>query len=67
MVYGNFKKKKVKENDDCNPIGIYGGLKLSAERLLKVTDKYLIYLIQLLDHLLYTVRGVLVEELVKYL
>lgn len=35
MVYGNFKKKKVKENDDCNPIGIYGGLKLSAEKIIK--------------------------------
>ena len=35
MVYGNFKKKAVKENDPCNPIGIYGSLKLSGENLIK--------------------------------
>ena len=27
MVYGNFNKKKVKESDECNPLGIYGVLK----------------------------------------
>ena len=35
MVYGNFKKKQVKENDECNPIGIYGALKFSAEKIIK--------------------------------
>jgi nucleoside-diphosphate-sugar epimerase len=35
MVYGNFKKKEVKENDECNPIGIYGALKFSAEKIIK--------------------------------
>tara|TARA_X000000950_G_scaffold288388_1_gene404908 strand:- start:52508 stop:53506 length:999 start_codon:yes stop_codon:yes gene_type:complete len=33
MVYGNFKKKKVSEKDDCNPLGIYGALKYSGEKL----------------------------------
>ncbi len=35
MVYGNFKKKEVKENENCNPLGIYGALKLSAETIIK--------------------------------
>lgn len=35
MVYGNFLKKKVKETDFCNPIGIYGALKYSAEKIIK--------------------------------
>ena len=32
MVYGNFNKKTVKESDACEPIGIYGALKFSAEK-----------------------------------
>ena len=39
MVYGNFKKKSVKENDLCDPIDIYGTLKYIAERLIKVYKK----------------------------
>ena len=35
MIYGNFKKGFVNENFKCNPIGIYGNLKLSAEYLIK--------------------------------
>jgi len=35
MVYGNFKKNLVTENDECNPIGIYASLKFSAEQLIK--------------------------------
>ena len=35
MVYGNFNKKKVKESDECNPLGIYGVLKFSAEKIIK--------------------------------
>jgi len=35
MVYGNFKKKVANEKDNCNPIGIYGSLKLSGELLTK--------------------------------
>tara|TARA_B100000963_G_scaffold272082_1_gene240272 strand:- start:2459 stop:3475 length:1017 start_codon:yes stop_codon:yes gene_type:complete len=35
MVYGNFLKKEVKENDICNPLGIYGALKFSAEKIIK--------------------------------
>ncbi|MBI29368.1 MAG: nucleoside-diphosphate sugar epimerase [Pelagibacteraceae bacterium] len=35
MVYGNFKKKVAFEQDTCNPIGIYGSLKLSGELLVK--------------------------------
>lgn len=35
MVYGTFQKKIVDEIENCNPIGIYGSLKLSAELLIK--------------------------------
>ena len=35
MVYGTFKKSIVAEKEPCNPIGIYGSLKLSAELLIK--------------------------------
>ncbi len=34
MVYGEFKKRKVNELTECNPIGIYGALKYSGEKLL---------------------------------
>ena len=33
MVYGNFKTKKVDEETNCNPIGIYGALKFSGEKI----------------------------------
>ncbi len=35
MVYGNFEKNSVCEDDLCNPIGIYGSLKLSGEIIVK--------------------------------
>jgi nucleoside-diphosphate-sugar epimerase len=35
MVYGNFDGKEVDEDTICNPIGIYGTLKLSGELLVK--------------------------------
>ena len=35
MVYGNFTKNKAKEDDLCNPLGIYGALKFSAEKIIK--------------------------------
>ena len=35
MVYGNFKKNIVNENENCNPIGIYGALKLAGELIVK--------------------------------
>ena len=31
MVYGNFKDGEVDENSKCDPIGIYGNLKLSGK------------------------------------
>ena len=34
MVYGEFEEKKVSELTVCNPIGIYGALKYSGEKLL---------------------------------
>ncbi len=34
MVYGNFKKTEVNENDKCDPIGIYGALKYAGEKLI---------------------------------
>tara|TARA_B110001452_G_scaffold63349_1_gene50133 strand:- start:67 stop:1083 length:1017 start_codon:yes stop_codon:yes gene_type:complete len=33
MVYGNFNNKKVNEKTICNPIGIYGALKFSGEKI----------------------------------
>ena len=39
MVYGNFKKKEVDENDICEPIGIYGALKYSAEKIIKAYNQ----------------------------
>ena len=33
MVYGNFKTKEVDEETNCNPIGIYGALKFSGEKI----------------------------------
>ena len=35
MVYGNFEKLSVNENDLCKPIGIYGTLKYCGELLIK--------------------------------
>ena len=35
MVYGNFNGKKVTEDTKCNPIGIYGNLKLAGEMMVK--------------------------------
>ena len=35
MVYGNFKSKEVSEESDCDPIGIYGVLKHSCEKIIK--------------------------------
>jgi nucleoside-diphosphate-sugar epimerase len=33
MVYGDFPAGSVTEESDCRPVGIYGALKLSAEKL----------------------------------
>jgi len=33
MVYGNFPEGMVTEETDCNPLGIYGSLKLGGEKL----------------------------------
>ena len=33
MVYGNFEKDIVDEEVNCNPIGIYGALKFSGEKI----------------------------------
>ena len=35
MVYGNFKLDKVDEKTNCEPLGIYGALKYSAEKIIK--------------------------------
>lgn len=35
MVYGNFTSGAVDEETQCNPIGIYGTLKLSGEHIVK--------------------------------
>ncbi len=35
MVYGNFKGRKVGENSNCNPLGIYGNFKFMCENMIK--------------------------------
>ena len=35
MVYGDFKSEKVNETTHCDPIGIYGSLKLAGEMMVK--------------------------------
>ena len=32
MVYGNFKKKVVNEEDKCEPLGVYAALKIFSGR-----------------------------------
>ncbi len=39
MVYGNFKEKNIKEDSKCDPIGIYGALKLSGEQVIKAYNQ----------------------------
>ena len=39
MVYGNFKKKEVTEEEQCDPIGIYGALKFSSEKIIKAYNQ----------------------------
>jgi nucleoside-diphosphate-sugar epimerase len=39
MVYGNFEKKEVNEDDKCDPIGIYGSLKYSGELIVKAYNQ----------------------------
>ena len=41
MVYGQFDGKSVTEESPCNPIGIYGALKFSGEKLL-LLNRFLI-------------------------
>ena len=40
MVYGDFKKKQVKETDALNPKDIYGTMKLAGEVIVKGLSKY---------------------------
>jgi len=40
MVYGDFKKKQVKETDILNPRDIYGTMKLAGEVIVKGLSKY---------------------------
>lgn len=39
MVYGHFEKDVVDEQTSCNPLGIYGALKLSGELLVKAYNQ----------------------------
>ena len=39
MVYGNFETKGLTEDAICNPIGIYGALKLSGEHIIKAYNQ----------------------------
>lgn len=34
MVYGNFKGDQAHEDDNCEPLGIYGALKYSSEKII---------------------------------
>jgi nucleoside-diphosphate-sugar epimerase len=39
MVYGNFTKQEVTEEDHCDPIGIYGALKYCGEKIIKAYNQ----------------------------
>ena len=67
MVYGNFKSDQVDEDSICNPIGIYGNLKLAGELMIKSFNQVfgLPYTIIRPSH--YTEKDVLAEELAKFL
>jgi nucleoside-diphosphate-sugar epimerase len=39
MVYGNFQEQSVTEDANCNPIGIYGALKFSGEKIVKAYNQ----------------------------
>ena len=39
MVYGNFKSDKVDENSICDPLGIYGALKFSGEKIVQAYNQ----------------------------
>ena len=39
MVYGNFTKKNVSEEDSCKPLGIYGALKYSGEKIVEAYNQ----------------------------
>lgn len=39
MVYGDFKDFEVNEDTSCNPIGIYGNLKLAGEMMIKAYNQ----------------------------
>lgn len=39
MVYGDFTKNEVDENDVCEPIGIYGTLKYCGEKIIKAYNQ----------------------------
>ena len=39
MVYGNFEDLEVNEDTNCNPIGIYGNLKLGGEMMIRAYNQ----------------------------
>ncbi len=39
MIYGNFKKTTVNENEKCEPLGIYAALKYSGEKIIKAYNQ----------------------------
>ena len=57
MVYGTFQKK-VNEIENCNPIGIYDSLKLSAELLIKAYHNVFSQNYTIIRPQLYMVRDV---------
>ena len=67
MVYGNFKSDRVNEDTTCNPIGIYGTLKYSGELIVKAYHQVFDVPYTIIRHPHYMEKGVLVEELDKYL
>ena len=67
MVYGNFKKTIVDENEKCRPIGLYGSLKLSGELLVKSFSNVFSIKLQLLGHQLYMAKDVLAIENTNFL
>ena len=62
MVYGNFNNKEVNEETVCNPLGIYGALKFSGEKLVIAYNQVFKLPYSIIRPQLYMAKDALAEE-----